>query len=207
MKKKENYNYFEEFIKMSNNIVESAQILNETLEEYNLKEAQDNSLRVHNLENNTDDIVHNIKNYLIKDFLPPIDREDINEIGNELDNIQDEIDEILINFDILNITLIRINTYEFGKLLLECCLIVKEAMNELKKFKKANTIKEKIIQLNKLEEDGDRLYEKSMKELYMTESNPIEIMKWTTIFNHFEDAVDACEHLANVLEDTLLQNA
>lgn len=207
MKKKENYNYFEEFIKISNNIVESAQILNETLEEYNLKKAQENSVRVHNLENNADDIVHNIKNYLIRDFLPPIDRENINEIGNELDNIQDEIDEILINFDILNITLIRMNTYEFGKLLLECCLIVKEAMNELKKFKKTNTIKEKIIQLNKLEEDGDRLYEKSMKELYITENNPIEIMKWTTIFNHFEDAIDECEHLANVLEDTLLQNA
>ena len=98
MKKKAEYCYFTEFINNSNYIVESAEILKETLENYDVKKLEENINRVHKLENEADRALHKMRNYLIKDFLPPIDREDIVLIGHRLDDIEDCIDEILINY-------------------------------------------------------------------------------------------------------------
>ena len=100
--KKEEYNYFEEFVKNSKLIVESAEILKETIVNYSEEKLEENISKVHKLENEADKTLHNMRNYLIKDFLPPIDREDIVLIGHRLDDIEDFIDEILINFNIFS---------------------------------------------------------------------------------------------------------
>ena len=75
-----------------------------------------------------------MRNYLIKDFLPPIDREDIVLIGHRLDDLEDGIDEILINFNILNITSVREDAIEFAELLIECVMSVKDALENFKNF-------------------------------------------------------------------------
>ena len=80
-KKKEEYNYFEEFANNSKYIVESAEILKETLGNYSQEKLKENITRVHKLENDADKALHRMREYLIKDFLPPIDREDIISIG------------------------------------------------------------------------------------------------------------------------------
>lgn len=207
MKKKDEYNYFDEFIKNSNYIVESAEILKETLKEYNTNNLEKNIERVHKLENEADYNLHNMRNYLIKDFLPPIDREDIVLIGHRLDDVEDFIDEILINFNILNILEIRDDALEFTNLLIKCCEALKEAVTNFKNFKKMDLIKEKVIEVNYLEEQGDRLFEKAMKKLYKEEKNPLEIIKWTTIYNCLENTVDACEKVSDELEDVIMKNS
>lgn len=207
MKKKDEYNYFDEFIKNSNYIVESAEILKETLKEYNTNNLEKNIERVHKLENEADYNLHNMRNYLIKDFLPPIDREDIVLIGHRLDDVEDFIDEILINFNILNILEIRDDALEFTDLLIKCCEALKEAVTNFKNFKKMDLIKEKVIEVNYLEEQGDRLFEKAMKKLYKEEKNPLEIIKWTTIYNCLENTVDACEKVSDELEDVIMKNS
>lgn len=207
MKKKDEYNYFDEFIKNSNYIVESAEILKETLKEYNTNNLEKNIEKVHKLENEADYTLHNMRNYLIKDFLPPIDREDIVLIGHRLDDVEDCIDEILINFNILNISEIRDDVLEFTDLLIKCCEALKEAVINFKNFKKMDLIKEKVIEVNYLEEQGDRLFEKAMKKLYKEEKNPLEIIKWTTMYNCLENTVDACEKVSDELEDVIMKNS
>ena len=76
MKKKEEYNYFNEFVNNSKYIVESAEILKETVANYSQEMLEENITKVHKLENEADQALHKMRNYLIKDFLPPIDRED-----------------------------------------------------------------------------------------------------------------------------------
>lgn len=207
MKKKDEYNYFDEFIKNSNYIVESAEILRETLKKYNINNLEKNIEKVHKLENEADHTLHNMRNYLIKDFLPPIDREDIVLIGHRLDDVEDFIDEILINFNILNISEIREDALEFTDLLIKCCEELKEAVINFKNFKKIDLIKEKVIEVNYLEEQGDRLFEKAMKKLYKEEKNPLEIIKWTTMYNCLENTVDACEKVSDELEDVIMKNS
>ena len=93
MSKKENYNYFDEFIRLTDYIVESAKILEEVFTNFDVETLNDKTVEVHKLENEADLIIHKMGNYLIKDFLPPIDREDIAKIGHKLDDIEDSIDE------------------------------------------------------------------------------------------------------------------
>lgn len=207
MKKKEEYNYFDEFANNSKNIVSSVEVLKETLVNYSEEKLEENILKVHKLENEADQALHKMRNYLIKDFLPPIDREDIVLIGHRLDDIEDYIDEILINFNILNIKTVREDAVEFTELLIECAKSVEDALENFKNFKKVELVKEKAIAINVLEEKADKLFEKVMKKLYKEENNPVEIIKWTTIYNCMENATDACEKIADCLEDVVMKNS
>ena len=206
-KKKEEYNYFKEFVNNSKYIVESAEILKETVANYSQEMLEENITKVHKLENEADQALHKMRNYLIKDFLPPIDREDIVLIGHRLDDIEDFIDEILINFNILNISNVREDAIEFTELLIECANSVKDALENFENFKRADVVKEKSIAINVLEEKADRLFEKAMKKLYKEETNPVEIIKWTTIYSCMENTTDACERIADSLEDIVMKNS
>lgn len=206
-KKKEEYNYFDEFVKNSKYIVESAEILKETIQNYSVEKLEENIAKVHKLENDADKTLHNMRAFLIKDFLPPIDREDIVLIGHRLDDIEDFIDEILINFNILNITSVREEALEFSELLIECANSVRDALENFENFKKADIVKEKAIAINVLEEKADRMFEKAMKKLYKEENDPVEIIKWTTIYNCMENTTDACERIADSLEDVVMKNS
>lgn len=206
-KKKDEYNYFDEYIKGAEIVVESSKLLKGALENYDLKTLENEISKVHKLENNADKIIHDMRNYLIKDFLPPIDREDIVILGHRLDDVEDYIDEILINFNILNIESVREDALEFASLVIEASEAVKEALEFFKNFKKVEPIKEKVIAINILEDKGDRLYEKVMKKLYSEEKNAIEIIKWTTIYDCFENAMDACESIADEMADIIMKNS
>lgn len=207
MKKKEEYSYFDEFVNNSKYIVDSAEILKETLINYSQEKLEENIARVHKIENEADQALHKMRNYLIKDFLPPIDREDIILIGHRLDDIEDFIDEILINFNILNILKIREEAIKFTDLLIECANSVKDAMENFRNFKKIEIVKEKAIAINVLEEKADKLFEEAMKKLYKEESDPIEIIKWSTIYNCLENTTDACERIGDCLEDVVMKNS
>ena len=124
MSKKENYNYFNEFITLTDYIVKSANTLKEIMKNFNLEKLNTNIYEVHRLENEADNIVHKMNRYLIKDFLPPIDREDIALIIHKLDDIEDGIDEVLINVKILDITEIKSEVIELIDILVVCCAIL-----------------------------------------------------------------------------------
>lgn len=204
---KEEYCYFNEFINNSGYILTSAEVLKETVQNYSMEKLQENITKVHKLENEADKALHKMRNYLIKDFLPPIDREDIVLIGHRLDDIEDYIDEILINFNILNIEKMRDDVVEFTELLIECAKSVKDALEDFRNFKKADSVKAKVIAINELEEKADRLYEKVMKKLYTEEKDPIEIIKWTTIYGCLENTTDACERIGDSIEDVIMKNS
>ncbi len=207
MKKKEEYNYFDEFINSSNYIVESSEILRDTIQNFSRENLKESVIKVHILENKADKILHKMRNYLIKDFLPPIEREDIILIGHRIDDLEDCIDEILINFNILNIINIRNDVLEFAELLLISCKSVQNALEHFKNFKKLEIIKEKVIEINHLEEQGDKLFENAMSKLYSEKADTIEIIKWTTIYNCLENTIDACERIGDCIEDVVMKNS
>ena len=204
---KENYNYFDEFIKLTDYIVQSTEILHGVFESFNIDELEEKITEMHNLENEADKIIHKMRNYLIKDFLPPIDREDIVKIGNKLDDIEDSVDEIMINLKILNIKEVKSDVLELSEILLSSANLVKEMFLNFKNFKKTDLVKQKIIEVNNLEEKGDRAFEKIMTSLYKNEKDAVRLVKWTNIYNSLEETIDFCEHLSDYLEDVILTNS
>lgn len=207
MNKQEKYNYFNEFISMADYIVESANILKEVMENFNTEKLNTNTQEVHILENEADKIVHKMRNYLIKDFLPPIDREDISEIVNKLDDIEDGIDEAIINLKILDINEIKQEAIELINILLECCIAVKDIFINLNNFKDTELIKKKTAQVNSWEEQGDKIYEKLMTSLYKHEKDPINLIKWTNMYNCIEATIDTCEEVGDCIEDVIMKNS
>lgn len=206
--KKEKLNYFDEFINNTDYISKSSKILIDVTKNYSTTKLLESSEEVHKLENKADEAVHKLIRYLITDFLPPIDREDISVIVNQLDDIEDYIDEVLINFKILNITEIKegqINEYD--ELLEQASKNLIKLFNNLKNFKNRDLIFEEIINISKIEEQADRCFEKNMEKLYKEEQNPIEVIKWTTIYNSFENIFDAYESVIDSIEDIMVKNS
>ena len=139
--------------------------------------------------------------------MPPIEREDIALIGHRLDDIEDSIDEILINLKIFNVQTIREDVNEIADILLQATMAVKEMFLNFKNFKKVDFIKEKIIEVNSLEEQGDRAYEKLMSNLYKNELSSIELIKWTKIYEWLENAIDCCEQVSDCIQDVIVSNS
>ena len=187
--------------------MDSANTLKDIMANFNTEKLNTDIHEVHKLENEADKIVHKMRNYLIRDFLPPIDREDISLIINKLDNIEDGVDEILINIKILDISEVKKEIIELIDILVMCCVAVKEMFLDFKDIKNVDKIKQKVIQVNKLEELGDKTYEKLMSVLYKTEKNPIDLVKWTSIYNCLENTIDSCEEISCCIEDVVIKNS
>lgn len=204
--KREKFNYFDEFIKGSNYSVQCIELLNNILKNFNNSDLPDNIIKMHTIEHKADEEKHALTNYLLKDFLPPIEREDIVLLAHKIDNLTDNIEEILINIDIFNVTKLRPEVNELTELLTNCCKSVNNLVSEFKNFKKNPNLEEKIIEINRFEENGDALYSKYMRELYR-ESNAVDILIWTQILNCFEQCFDACEQIADAVENIILKNS
>ena len=207
MKKREEINYFDSFIKSSNYAVEATKILREYI--YNFKNEKANEIedKVHFIENESDKEQHITLNYLVKDFIPPLDREDIIMLSHSLDDIVDSIDEVAINMNILDVEILRDDIKDFLDLLDRCCDYLNQMMNSFKNIKQYKEIKEKVIEVSKLEEEGDALYQKAIKNLYKNEKNPIEVIKWTTLYNCLEECFDSCEAVADCVEEIIMKNS
>ena len=204
MKKKE-LNYFDEFIKNVDICCEISNIIKQHVDNFKNEDAKETEKIVHKLENDADLNLHNIKNYLVKDFLPPIDREDIILLSNKIDNAVDDLDEIIIDLNIYNINELRNDFKDFADLICQMSAKLREVMNNFKDKKKYDQTKALIIEINGLEEQGDRLYENAIKNLYNTEQNPIEILKWNNIYGTLEDAIDSFEGVADYVEEILMK--
>ena len=207
MKKKEKYNYFEEFIKVTEYIEESSNKLKELMNDYNGEKLDKSIEEIHKLEHSSDRVVHKMREYLIKDFLPPIEREDIAVIINKLDDIEDGIDEIAIDFKILNVKKVKEDILEFADILVQASKAVKGVFEKLSDLKHPELIKEKVIVVNKLEEQGDRVYERIVSNLYKEEKDSIELIKWINIYRCFEETIDSCEEISDCIQDVIMKNS
>lgn len=205
-KKKEEYDYFEAFEKNANYSLECAKIVKETIENYKKGDIEKVLEKIHKVENLGDECEHDIINNLAKEFLPPIEREDILYLAHKIDDATDLIEEILINTYIFSIEKFREDTVEFADILVECCKREIELLKEFKNFRKSKEIKNIVIKINVLESESDELYKNAMKKLYDEQKDVLEIMKWTKIYNCLENCIDICEELANEVENIVLKN-
>ena len=205
--KKEKYNYFEEFIRMTEYIEQSSILLKELLNDYNQEKLDKSIEEIHKLEHSSDRVVHKMRENLIKDFLPPIEREDLAIIVSKLDTIEDGIDEVAIDFKILNIKHIKEDILEFTDILVQSTIAVKGIFEKLSDLKHPELIKQKVIVVNKLEEQGDRVYERIISNLYKEEKDPIELIKWINIYKCFEETIDSCEEISDCIQDVIMKNS
>lgn len=200
------FNYYDTFIKNADIAVEISTILNSHTEEFDSTISIELEEEVHILENEADKNLHETLEFLAKDFLPPIEREDIVLLANRIDDIIDYLDEIAINFNILNIQNVRDDFKDFVQIINKLSILLKEILEKFKDKRNYDKISNVIIDINNIEEEGDRIFEKAIKDLYNNETNPIEVLRWNTIYNILENCCDSYENVANTIGEIILKN-
>ena len=205
-KKLPKFNYYDEFIKNIEIALQMSEILTEFIDNYDNSKAKEIEQTVHSLENEADDNLHHLLEFLVKDFLPPIEREDIVLLTKKIDDIIDCIDETVIDFNIFNIITIREDVKQFIELMNKLCIIEKEMMIKFKSSKKYDEVNKLIIEVNNLEEEGDRLYENGIRKLFK-ENDTTEMIKWEKLYTDLENCFDSIENVADTVGEVVLKNS
>lgn len=206
MAQKKGNNYFAMLVDNVNCSCEAAELLWENLNEYDYTSLPEKIRAIHEIEHRGDQGKHRLMEKLMKEFLPPIEREDIMALTNIIDDMTDELDEVLRNLYMYNVRGLRPEAVEFAALIRKCCASMKEMLEEFRNFRRSATLKDKIITINRLEEEGDQLYTRAVHRLYTEEKDAVQILVWTTIYDCLEECCDCCEHVADTVEMAVMKN-
>ena len=191
MSSKSDSYYFNTFAECASLACEAAEVLHSVLTKFNSEEIDDIMRELHEVEHKADEKKHDMLSALLKAFITPIERDDIMNLSQAIDDITDSVEDVVIQINMDQVKSIRPDSIEFSELLIRCCQKVKEDI---------------IIEINRLEEEGDALYISVMKNLHATSRDPIEIIVWRDIYKAFENVCDYCEDVANIVEGIVIGN-
>lgn len=194
--------FFVLFQKQADNIVIGAQAFVRMLEHYTGVPEQVQCIKA--IEHNGDEITHQIFRMLNQTFITPFDREDIHELGSTMDDVIDLIDAASSRFVLYRVGQVRLGTLELCKVLEAATTELKDAVYAMESPEKALL---RVIEINRLENESDRICRTLIAQLFEEEKNPVEIIKWKEIYEVIETAVDKCEDVSNVIESVILKNA
>ena len=206
MSKKSVSFYFQIFIECVHCGCEAAKMLEDNLMNFDTGLLQDKLDELHKIEHDADKKKHEMMGVLVKAFITPIEREDIILLSQSIDEVTDKIEDVLIRIYINNVHTIKPEAVEFTKVIIRCCNALKEVMEEFADFKKSKTLHGLIIEINALEEEGDRMFIDSMRKLHTEVKDPIEIIAWREIYVYLEKCCDACEHVSDIVESVIMKN-
>jgi hypothetical protein len=157
-----------------------------------------------NCEHEGDRITHDIIQRLNQTFVTPIDREDIYALASSLDDIVDYIEEAADFLGLYRIEAPMAQAQELGSVLREACQAVAQAIPRLRDFR---DIHHYTVEINRLENDGDRIVRAALASLFDHGIDPMLVIRWKDIFERLEEAVDATERTANILEGITIKNS
>jgi len=207
MSNKKQERYYDSFIEMSAFSHDAAVLLREILSDFDPEKLSENMEKMHSIEHSGDVVRHEMIKMLSKEFITPIEREDIMAMSETIDTVTDKIEDVLQKMYMYNVKTIREDALVIVDTIIKSTESLREALEEFKNFKKSKTIKEKLIEINRLEEVGDSLYIEATRRIFTDEDlTPLEAFGWTHIYHYMEDVLDASEDAADVIEGVIMKN-
>jgi uncharacterized protein len=155
------------------------------------------------LEHEGDSLTREVVDLLNRTFVTPFDRDDIYNLATAIDDVCDHVDEAAGNIVGYGVERIRPRATEQAQVILRSAEKLDEAVKLLDGFKDSSS---QLHALRDLEDEGDRLNRDAVSDLFSTETDPIAVIRWKDIHEQLEEAVDACENAADVLEAILVKN-
>jgi predicted phosphate transport protein (TIGR00153 family) len=156
------------------------------------------------VEHKCDHLTHQIIQRLNSTFVTPIDREDIHALAKSLDDVMDAIDASARFVRLYKITTPRFGARELARVI---SLSVDEVRLAVEALERKSGVAARAVEINRLENEADRLHEEALKRLFDEERDPVLIIKWKEILDVLEEATDRCEDVANLLEGVVVKNA
>ena len=198
----QNRAFFTLFSRSARNAVEIARLLVELLDRFP-EDGVALIRQVKDCEHEGDRITHEVVDLLNRTFVTPFDRDDMYRLATALDDICDHVDEAADDVALYGVKVIPDQAKAQAQVILRATIELAEAVELLEGFKDS---KRHLIELRQLEDEGDRLAREAVAGLFRSGQDPISIIRWKDIHEQLEEAVDACENAADVLEAILVQN-
>jgi hypothetical protein len=199
------YHFFDLLHASAKNLVEAGETLLDLVQHYQNVEMK--IAHIGELEHKGDTITHEIMARLHKTFVTPIEREDIARLADCLDDVMDHVEEATGAMKLYEVSCPTPLSAEMADIVRLMTIKVEEAISRLPDRRRMRDILPYCVELNRLENVGDELFRKAMAELFQTETDTAEIIKWRDIYRPLEAAMDRCEDVANLLEGIVLRHA
>jgi len=198
--------FFNLFIQSAGKVYEAAVLLKEIIS--NPSDNLDEKVKkMKDIEEQGDGNTHTILSQLNKSFITPLDREDIYQIAKEIDEILDYIEDTAHSILIFGIKKSRQEAVTITDLIILAAKEIQNMTEALKDTKNTKQLYKKIVEINRIENDGDTIYRQAVTKLFAEETKPVEIIIWKEIFEFLENTLDSCEDLANTIEGVVMKHA
>jgi predicted phosphate transport protein (TIGR00153 family) len=194
--------FFKIFSQMTVYLKEAAEILGSMLKNP-ASDVTSLAAQIKDLEHKGDELTHRVIDELNKTFITPIDREDIHDLCSALDDVLDLIDSAATRIVLFRITEPIRAVPEMLAVLLNQVMEIGAAVSNLQDN---DHVVERCIEINRLENDADRLFQMAIKSLFDEVKDPIDVIKRKEIIETLETATDKAEDVANVLESIIVKN-
>jgi predicted phosphate transport protein (TIGR00153 family) len=194
--------FFELFEAQADLVLEGGRSLKRLIEDFGARE--EHARRVKQLEKDGDEITHRVMATLNTTFVTPFDRGDIYQLISKLDDVLDSMEAAA---DLLVLHRIEEPLPELRQqadVLVRITEVMAGAVRVLRTLQGQDR---HLIEINRLENEGDRVYRKTVAHLYSGEFKAMDVLKWKDIVDEMELAIDTCEDIANSIESIALKHA
>lgn len=158
-------------------------------------------------EDKGDNVLHDLLIKLAQTFITPIDREDIHDLANHMDDVLDYVQGAAVRLRLFKPRILHPGIVELSEILYKCSVLVVEAVNRLPEFKDITDLRK---EMRKLEVEGDDVNRQSVAQLFAdakTVEDVLELIKWKEIIEGAENGVDKFEDVLDVLEGVVIKHA
>jgi predicted phosphate transport protein (TIGR00153 family) len=196
------HRFFDDFVALAEQIRKGALLLDEMLAP--VRPVWDKADEIKEIEHKCDYITHQVIQRLHRTFVTPLDREDIFTLARTLDDVMDAIDASAALIPLYQIDVVRPDARELARLV---SISTEQVVVAMKSLERRVGVAESAVEINRLENESDRVHQNAVRRLFEEERDPVAIIKWKEILDFLEDASDRCEDVANVLEGVVVKHA
>jgi predicted phosphate transport protein (TIGR00153 family) len=194
--------FYEDFLAMADNIGAAARLLEQILESDPPNVSQTEEVK--ELEHRNDFLTHEIIQRLHRTFVTPMDREDIHALAKALDDVMDAIDASAHLFQQYRIVNVKDGARKFARITVNAAAQMRLA---LKHMEEHVAVTPSVVEINRLENEADRLHQVVVQCLFDEEKDPITLIKWKEIFDYLEATIDRIEDVSDVIQGVMLKHS
>ncbi len=196
--------FFDYFEQASTNLLEGARLLQNLLD--NFEEVDEQVAQITEIEHRGDFIVHEVMNLLPRTLITPIDSDDIHRLVSAVDDAIDAVQAVALRMSIYQITEVKKPAKRLAHLIVESAQELDAAMHGLHDKKMYPQIKERIVQINTLENNGDHVLQDGLSSLVAHREDIFDFIRWKEIYELLEATTDRIEDAGDVIQKVMIAN-
>jgi uncharacterized protein len=197
--------FFDYFQAATTNLLDGAKLLQGLLDDYH--DVDDAVARLTEIEHQGDFIVHEVTNLLPITLITPFDHDDIQRLIDAVDDTLDTIHAAVTRLSIYQVTETKKPARRLARLIVEGATELDLAIKALQDKKQYPQVKQRIVQINTLENMGDRVLEEGLRNLVERRDDVFDFMRWKEIYELLEQATDRLEDAGDVIQRVMVANA